>query len=110
MVGRRDDGHHLLDSQFVLLDLADRLLLAPGSSGLRVDGEMAAGVPPGADNLAWRGLVAGLGAEPGLTWLALEKRVPAAAGLGVVRRTRPRPGAWDGRGSACPTRREGPTW
>jgi 4-diphosphocytidyl-2-C-methyl-D-erythritol kinase len=82
MLGRREDGYHLLDSDFVLLDLADRLLLLPGCSGLRVEGVGAASVPLDADNLAWRGLVAGLGAEPDLVCLTLEKRIPAAAGLG----------------------------
>ena len=39
VTGRREDGFHLLDSRFVLLDLADRLLLLPGGSGLRVESE-----------------------------------------------------------------------
>lgn len=82
VVGRREDGYHLLDSIFVLLDLADRLLLLPGCSGLRVEGAEAGSVPLDADNLAWRGLVAGLGGEPDLVCLTLEKRVPAAAGMG----------------------------
>jgi 4-diphosphocytidyl-2-C-methyl-D-erythritol kinase len=55
----------------------------PGCSGLRVEGDAAAGVPVAADdNLAWRGLVAGLGAEPEVACLTLEKRIPPAAGLG----------------------------
>jgi 4-diphosphocytidyl-2-C-methyl-D-erythritol kinase len=82
VVGRRDDGFHLLDSELVLLDLADRLLLLPGCSGLRVEGEGAADLPLGAENLAWRGLRAGLGGEPDLVCVALEKRIPTAAGLG----------------------------
>lgn len=82
VVGRRPDGHHLLDSIFVLLELADRLLLLPGCSGLRVEGHGVADLPLDADNLAWRGLRAGLGGEPDLACLTLEKRVPAAAGLG----------------------------
>jgi len=82
VVGRRPDGHHLLDSVFVLLELADRLLLMPGSSGLRVEGEGAASLPVGEENLAWRGLRAGLGGEPEFAWLALEKRIPSSAGLG----------------------------
>jgi 4-diphosphocytidyl-2-C-methyl-D-erythritol kinase len=81
VVGRRDDGFHLLETEMVLLDLADRLLLMPGCSGLRVEGEVE-GVPPDETNLAWRGLRAGLDAEPVLACLALEKRVPPAAGLG----------------------------
>ncbi|HEX7171775.1 MAG TPA: 4-(cytidine 5'-diphospho)-2-C-methyl-D-erythritol kinase [Candidatus Limnocylindria bacterium] len=82
VVGRRADGHHELDSLFVLLDLADRLLLMPGCSGLRVEGDADGAVPLGSDNLAWRGLVAGVGGAPDLCCLALEKRIPAAAGLG----------------------------
>lgn len=82
VVGRRDDGLHELDSHFVLLELADDLLLLPGCSGLRVEGADAASVPLGADNLAWRGLLAGMGGEPDLACLTLDKRVPAAAGLG----------------------------
>lgn len=82
VTGRRDDGQHLLDSVFVLLELADRLLLMPGCSGLRVEGAGARELPVDATNLAWRGLVAGLKAEPELVCLALEKRLPAAAGLG----------------------------
>lgn len=81
VVGRRDDGHHLLDSHFVLLELADRLLLLPGCSGLRVDGADG-DVPIDETNLAWRGLVAGLDGPPELCCLALEKCIPSAAGLG----------------------------
>lgn len=82
VVGRREDGLHELESELVLLELADRLLLLPGCSGLRVEGTDAAALSVGPDNLAWRGLVAGLGAAPDLACLALEKRIPSAAGLG----------------------------
>jgi 4-diphosphocytidyl-2-C-methyl-D-erythritol kinase len=88
VVGRRDDGYHELDSILVLLDLADRLLLMPGCSGLRVtdaQGEPVPDVPVRPDeNLAWRGLAAGLRGDPdaALACLTLEKRIPAAAGLG----------------------------
>lgn len=81
VIGRRDDGYHLLESNLVLLELADRLALIAGSPGLRVEGA-SADVPLGRDNLAWRGLVAGIGAEPEIAFLTLEKRVPSAAGLG----------------------------
>jgi 4-diphosphocytidyl-2-C-methyl-D-erythritol kinase len=82
VTGRRADGHHELDSAFVLLELADRLLLLPGCTGLRVEGNRGADLPLDERNLAWRGLVAGLGATPDLACLTLEKRIPAAAGLG----------------------------
>jgi 4-diphosphocytidyl-2-C-methyl-D-erythritol kinase len=82
VVGRRSDGHHLLDSQFVTLELADRLALLAGCSGLRVSGNPDPAVPLDATNLAWRGLVAGLGATPDLACLVLDKRIPSEAGLG----------------------------
>jgi 4-diphosphocytidyl-2-C-methyl-D-erythritol kinase len=82
VTGRRQDGYHELESLLVLLDMADRLLLMSGAPGLRIDGPAAADLPLGADNLAWRGLLAGLGGEPELACLTLEKRIPVAAGLG----------------------------
>jgi len=82
VVGRRPDGHHLLDGHFVLLELADGLLLLPGCSGLRIEGDRPASMPLDATNLAWRGLVAGLGAQPELVCLTLDKRIPNEAGLG----------------------------
>lgn len=82
VVGRRADGLHLLESEMVLLELADRLLLMPGSAGLRVESLPGDDVPLDRRNLAWRGLVAGVGEEPELTCLTLEKRIPSAAGLG----------------------------
>lgn len=81
VTGRRADGLHELDSRFVLLGLADNLALLPGSSGFRLEGEGADALPVDGANLAWRGLVAGMGGEPDLACLALEKRIPAAAGL-----------------------------
>ncbi len=88
VVGRRDDGLHELDSIVVLVDLADRLLLMAGCSGLRTtdaDGAPVADVPVHPDeNLAWRGLVAGLRGSPddAMACLTLEKSIPVAAGLG----------------------------
>jgi 4-diphosphocytidyl-2-C-methyl-D-erythritol kinase len=82
VTGRRQDGYHELESLLVLLDMSDRLLLMPGAPGLRIDGPASADLPLGADNLAWRGLLAGLGGEPELACLTLEKRIPVAAGLG----------------------------
>lgn len=83
ITGRRPDGFHTLVSEMVLLELADGVLLMPGCSGLRVDGPAREGVPPGpGENLAWRGLLEGLGAEDELACLTLEKRIPVAAGLG----------------------------
>ncbi len=82
VVGQRPDGFHELESVMVLLDLADQLLLMPGTSGLRVESQATEPVPTGGRNLAWRGLLAGLGAEPDLACLTLHKQIPVAAGLG----------------------------
>ena len=82
VVGRRSDGYHLLETEMVLLELADRLLLMPGANGLRVEAADDEEIPVGPENLAWRGLLAGFGGEPDAGLLALEKRIPAAAGLG----------------------------
>lgn len=82
VVGRRPDGYHELDSLLVLLDLADELRVAPDGAPLTISGPAAAGVPADESNLAWRGWVAGLGGDDLAAGLELEKRVPAAAGLG----------------------------
>jgi 4-diphosphocytidyl-2-C-methyl-D-erythritol kinase len=81
VVGRRADGHHELSSTFVLLELADQLRLTPGASELQVECADPA-VPIDASNLAWRGLLAGLDGVADPASLALQKRIPATAGLG----------------------------
>jgi 4-diphosphocytidyl-2-C-methyl-D-erythritol kinase len=82
VVGRRSDGFHELESVMVLLELADELELASGGGGLLVEPhDSEAPANPG-DNLAWRGLAAGLDGSPSGVSLALTKRVPVAAGLG----------------------------
>jgi len=82
VVGRRADGFHELDSLLVLLELADELSLAQEGPELRIGGSTAAGVPADRTNLAWRGWVAGLDSRPPVGGLAVDKRIPAAAGLG----------------------------
>ena len=82
VVGRRADGLHELVSDIVLLELADRLLLMPGTAGLRVEADDAGTLPLDRENLAWHGLRAGLGREPELECLTLEKHIPVASGLG----------------------------
>ena len=82
VTGRRQDGFHELASVMVLLELADRLLLMPGCSGLRIDGITDEVPTEPSRNLAWRGLVAGLGDQPDLACLTVDKRIPATAGLG----------------------------
>jgi len=86
ILGRREDGYHLLESLFVPIDLVDRVQIEPRdtpSVALQLDGDVS-GVPADGSNLALgaaraflaaAGIVAGLG-------LVLEKRIPASAGLG----------------------------
>ena len=83
VVGRRDDGLHELDVR-LRPPRARRSAAAPArlQRPARRGRPTPPSLPLGADNLAWRGLVAGLGGEPDLACLSLEKRVPVAAGLG----------------------------
>jgi 4-diphosphocytidyl-2-C-methyl-D-erythritol kinase len=83
IVGRRDDGYHLLDSIFAEIDLVDRLTLTvvPGdaSAGSRVTVSCRyPGVPTDANNLAARAADAllaecAVGADVDI---AIEKHIP----------------------------------
>ncbi len=78
VTGVRADGYHLLESEMVTLDLADRLEIGPGD-GLTVSGLGADGpVPGGEGNLVRRALDA-VGRRASVL---LEKRIPTGAGLG----------------------------
>jgi 4-diphosphocytidyl-2-C-methyl-D-erythritol kinase len=90
VIGRRSDGFHDLHSVFVPLALADRLSLAPAGGAedrLHVSGGDAG---PLQDNLVLRAIAAArwaVGQGPGRPATGplaarLEKRIPAAAGLG----------------------------
>ena len=85
VVGRRPDGYHDLDSLVVFAGLGDVLTVTPGVGlDLSVTGEFAAAVPSDPSNLVLRaaaGLRALAGSERGAR-IALEKRLPAAAGIG----------------------------
>lgn len=75
IVGMREDGYHLLESEMVTLDLVDELEFSAGD-GLEVIGNGA--VPVGDDNLVRRALlVAGRTAR-----VRLLKRIPMGGGLG----------------------------
>ncbi|TAK47150.1 MAG: 4-(cytidine 5'-diphospho)-2-C-methyl-D-erythritol kinase [Xanthobacteraceae bacterium] len=83
--GRRADGYHDLDSLVAFAALADRLALEPGPGiDLVVSGPRAAACGPAADNLV---LVAAAQARARIAGLilgrfTLDKRLPAAAGIG----------------------------
>ena len=84
VTGRREDGYHELDSLVTFAALADRLEIAPAEAlHLSVSGPFASGLDAG-DNLAARAAAAlaeRLGRPAGVR-IALEKRIPVAAGLG----------------------------
>jgi 4-diphosphocytidyl-2-C-methyl-D-erythritol kinase len=85
VVGRRDDGYHLLDSLVAFTDLADRVEVAPaGHLSLTIDGPGASALGGGSDNLvleAARRLAGRAGVAPRAA-IRLTKRIPVAAGLG----------------------------
>lgn len=78
IIGVRPDGHHLIDAEFVSLDLADELRIDEGGAGLSVSGPFAEGVPLDAGNLVERALrAAGRTAA-----VHVVKRIPHGGGLG----------------------------
>jgi 4-diphosphocytidyl-2-C-methyl-D-erythritol kinase len=83
VTGRRDDGYHLLESVFALVDLADTITLAPRDDDAIVRTHDVAGVPPDADLAvgAARALQAAAGVRKGVA-IRLDKRIPQGAGLG----------------------------
>lgn len=81
VTGRRADGFHTLDSLVAFAPVGDVLRLVPAEGlSLRVSGPEAAGVPEGPQNLVLRA-AALLGPGQGAA-IALEKRLPAASGIG----------------------------
>ena len=78
VTGVRADGYHLLDAEFVSLDLADELHITEGSTGISVSGPYADGVPTDGSNLVARAL-----AVTGRTAAVhVVKNIPHGGGLG----------------------------
>jgi 4-diphosphocytidyl-2-C-methyl-D-erythritol kinase len=83
IVGRREDGYHLLQSIMVPLSLADELSFEPAARGVEFTCDDP-GLPVGDGNLvvrAAKSLLAAAGNGRGAR-IHLIKRVPSAAGLG----------------------------
>lgn len=80
VTGQRQDGYHLLDSLVVFADVGDRISICEGQGlQLSITGPNAAGLTVGEDNLVLRAArLAGV-ADARIT---LDKRLPAAAGIG----------------------------
>ncbi|WP_082542177.1 MULTISPECIES: 4-(cytidine 5'-diphospho)-2-C-methyl-D-erythritol kinase [unclassified Rhizobacter] len=82
IVGRRDDGYHLLQSAFVLIDWADTLHLELRRDGQLARHDLSAALP--ADDLclrAARALQAASGTSLGAD-ISIDKQVPWGAGMG----------------------------
>jgi len=83
VVGRRDDGYHLLQTVFQLLDWGDDVSLRLRDDGMVRISRSLAGVADDA-NLALRAANA-LKSEAGGSWgvdIAIDKRIPIGGGLG----------------------------
>ena len=83
---RRHDGYHDLETIFAFTELGDALTATVADElTLELTGDFATAVRPGGDNLvlrAARALDAAAGGEGRGAILALDKRLPIAAGLG----------------------------
>lgn len=82
VLGRRDDGMHLLQSVFVLIDWCDTLHVQRRSDGKLQRHDLGAALP--ADDLCLRAAAA-LQAQSGCTFgadISIDKQVPWGAGLG----------------------------
>lgn len=83
VVGRRDDGYHLLQTVFQFIDLTDKLRFVTRPDGLVRRLNPIAGVDEGQDLVvrAARLLQTAVNCSQGVD-IALEKRIPMGAGLG----------------------------
>jgi 4-diphosphocytidyl-2-C-methyl-D-erythritol kinase len=85
VVGRREDGYHLLDSLAVFAGAADRLSATPAEElSLELRGPFGPGLASDSDNLvlrAARALAEASGVSPAAK-LVLEKNLPVASGIG----------------------------
>jgi 4-diphosphocytidyl-2-C-methyl-D-erythritol kinase len=82
VTGRRDDGYHLLESVFVLIDWADTLHLEVRNDGAIKRHDLGAPLP--ADDLclrAARALQTAGGSRLGVD-ISIDKRLPSGAGMG----------------------------
>ena len=83
VVGRRDDGYHLLQTAFTFIDRGDFLTFVPRDDNLVVRLDGASAIPPD-DDLCVRAaklLQAKTGVRSGVS-ISVEKHLPLGAGLG----------------------------
>lgn len=82
VVGRRDDGYHLLQSAFVLIDWCDTLHIERRDDGQLARHDLGDALPP--DDLCLRA-AALLQQESGTSFgadISIDKRLPSGAGMG----------------------------
>ena len=84
VTGRRDDGYHLLQTVFRLLDWGDSIAIRVRRDGEIVRSSGAAGVPAEQDLAirAARALAARAGRPVGGADIRVDKQIPVGAGLG----------------------------
>ncbi len=84
VLAREESGFHGIETLFLRLSLADRLVLEPGPPGISLSVVGDDRVPGGPANLCWRAATSffdAMGLEPAVS-IRLEKSVPVEAGLG----------------------------
>ena len=83
VTGRRNDGYHLLETVFDLIDIGDRLTLRVRDDGALIRRDTLPGVTPDQDLTvrAARLLAEETGCRLGVD-IAIDKRIPMGAGLG----------------------------
>lgn len=85
IVGRRDDGLHLLDSLVAFTALGDRIAVAPAETlTVNRSGPFACQLPPPSEDLVYRAAIglADLAGCPAHAALDIEKVLPVASGIG----------------------------
>ena len=85
VLGRREDGYHLLESLVAFADLSDKLTLQPAAAtALEISGPFADKCGPIADNLVLKAVAALRHRKGALKagHFLLEKNIPAAGGIG----------------------------
>lgn len=85
VLGRRDDGYHLIDSLIAFAAECDVVTVAPAEAiSLRIDGPFAAALTGGKDNLVSRAAhaLADTAAVRHGAAISLTKNLPVAAGIG----------------------------
>ena len=86
VLGRREDGYHLLESLIAFADIGDHVTVEKaGHFSLRVDGPFAGDLPSAGDNIviaAAEALAHGASDIPPGAEITLKKNLPVASGIG----------------------------